>query len=110
MNFDVKFTDTGATITLNNNFTQKPQDIVLHLPWFVNTSGVTADGKKINVANNAAVLPATVRSVQIAWQKKADAPALSYVSAVNDYKAEYRRRYEHWLQTGENQNAAASGR
>ncbi len=110
VNFDVKFTDAGATMTLNNNFSQRPQDIVLHLPWFVNVSAVTADGKKINIVNNAAVLPASVRSVQIAWQKKTDAPALSYENAVKDYKAEYRRRYEHWVQTGQNQSAAAAGR
>ena len=110
VNFDVKFSDAGATIALNNDFSQRPQDIVLHLPWFVNLSGVTADGKKINVVNNAAVLPASVRRVQIAWQKKADAPALNYENAVKDYKTEYRRRYEHWLQTGQNQRAAATGR
>ena len=110
VNFDVKFTDTGATITLNNKFTQRPQDIVLHLPWFANVSGVTADGKKMNVANNGVVLPANVRSVQIAWQKKTDAPALSYENAVKDYKTEYRRRYERWVQTGQSQSAAATGR
>ncbi len=110
VNFDVRFTDTGATISLNNNFTQKPQDIILHLPWFANVSGVTADGKKINVANNAVVLPANVRTVQIAWQKKADAPALNYENAVKDYKTEYRRRYEQWLQTGQSRSAAVAGR
>lgn len=101
VNFDVKFIDSGASITLNNNFTQKPQEIVLHLPWYVKVSNVIADGKKINVANNAAVLPVNVRAVQIAWQNKPDGPAISYENAVKDYKAEYRRRYEQWLQTGE---------
>jgi len=110
VNFDVKFTSDGATMTLNNTFTQKPQDIVLHLPWFVNVSGVSADGKKINVANNAALLPTNVRNVQIAWQKKPGAPALSYDHAVKDYKAEYRRRYERWIRTGQNTDKALGGR
>ena len=110
VNFEVKFTDRGATISLDNNFTQKPQEIVLHLPWFATVSGVTADGRKISIVNGAAVLPASVRTVQIAWQKKDDAPALNYENAVKDYKTEYRRRYEHWLPTGENQSPAAAGR
>ena len=110
VNFDVKFTNTGATVQLNNSFTQRPQEIVLHLPWFVDVSEVTADGKRINVASNTAVLPANVRVVQIAWRKKSDAPTLSYENAVKDYKAEYRRRYQHWMQTGESQSTAPTGR
>jgi hypothetical protein len=73
-------------------------------------SGVTADGKKISIVNSAVVLPASVGTVQIAWQKKNDAPALNYENAVKNYKTEYRRRYEHWLATGENQSTAAAGR
>jgi len=56
----------------------------------------------VRVSGNAVTLPANTREVQIAWQKRSDAPALSYDNAVKDYKAEYRRRYEEWVQTGKN--------
>ena len=67
-------------------------------------SSVTADGKKLAVRNQAVVLPSNAKEVQISWQKKSDAPALNYANAVQDYKAEYRRRYEQWVRTGNNQS------
>jgi len=102
VNFELRSTETGATLELNNRFKNAPQEIVLHMPWFVSVSSVTADGKKLAVSGNSVVLPATAHSIQIGWQRKADAPALNYENAVRDYKAEYRRRYEQWTQTGKN--------
>lgn len=102
VNFDLRFGNRGATLQLNNKFRDAPQQIVVHLPWFVNVTSVTADGKKLTVSDNTVLLPANSRIVQIAWQKKADAPALNYENAVKDYKAEYRRRYEQWVQAGKN--------
>ena len=102
VNFELRSTETGATLELNDRFKNAPQEIVLHMPWFVSVSSLTADGTKLASSGNSVVLPATVHSVQIVWQRKADAPALNYESAVRDYKAEYRRRYEQWMQTGKN--------
>jgi hypothetical protein len=68
----------------------------------MNVSAVLVDGKKFAAANKAVVLPTKAREVQIEWQKKTDFPALSYDNAVRDYQAEYRRRYDQWLQTGKN--------
>src|SRR5438067_1403085 len=102
VNFDVQFRDGGAVLRLDNKFNQGPQDIVLHLPWFMNVSAVTANGKKLSISNGAVVLPVSVREVEITWQQKQDPPKLSYENAVKDYKAEYRRRYEQWIQTGKN--------
>jgi hypothetical protein len=100
VNFEVQSGNDSATISLNNKFSQAPQAIVLHLPWFMNVSSVSADGKPLKVSANAVTLPANARQVQLRWEKKSDAPALNYANAVRDYKTEYRRRYEQWIQTG----------
>jgi hypothetical protein len=100
VNLEMRFSDGGATLRLDNRFRDLPQQLVLHLPWFMNVSTVTADGKKLAVSNQAVVLPGTTKQVQIAWQKKPDAPTLNYENAVKDYKAEYLRRYEQWIKTG----------
>jgi hypothetical protein len=102
VNFEVRFAANTATLRMENKFRQPPQQLVLHLPWFMNVSGITADGKKVSIVNNSAILPLSTREVHIEWQKKSDAPALSYDRAVKDYKVEYRRRYEEWIQTGKN--------
>jgi hypothetical protein len=102
VNFEVRFAANTATLRMDNKFRQPPQQLVLHLPWFMNVSGITADGKKVSIVNNSAILPLSTREVHIEWQKKSDAPALSYDRAVKDYKVEYRRRYEEWIQTGKN--------
>jgi hypothetical protein len=46
------------------------------------------------------VLPAGVKHVELFWQRRASLPDLSYQSAVRDYKAEYRKRYEQLLRDG----------
>jgi hypothetical protein len=104
VNLEMRFSDGGATLRMDNKFRDVPQQVILHLPWFMTVSAVTADGKKLAIRNQSVVLPSNAKEVQIAWQKKADAPALNYANAVKDYKAEYRRRYEEWVRTGTNQS------
>ena len=99
VNLEMRFSDGGATLRLDDRFRDLPQQLVLHLPWFMSVTAVNADGKKLAVSNQAVVLPGNTKQVQIAWQKKPDAPTLNYENALKDYRAEYRRRYEHWIKT-----------
>ena len=73
---------------------------MLHLPWFLEESSVVADGLPIPVAEGAAHLPATVREVRIVWSRRLPVN-MSFQRTVDSYKKEYRRRYEHLLETGE---------
>jgi hypothetical protein len=103
VNFDVNFTsDTDATMTFDNHFRTAPLAMVLHLPWFVNVQSVTVDGKVFRLLQGTVHLPSNARSVHIRWTRQANTPALNYVNAVNQYKTEYRRRYEEFLKTGQN--------
>ncbi len=100
VSFDFKFASGRATLTLDNRFSDKPQAIVLHLPWFMNVSSVTADGKPIAMKAGAVSLPIATRGVEIVWTRKSGAPALSYANAVRDYQTEYAKRYQEFLRTG----------
>ena len=95
VNFDLEFAPGRATLSLDNHFSEQPQSIVLHLPWFMDVNRVMADGKEAAVRNGAVTMPITARSIEITWTKKAGVPALSYAKAVSDYKAEYARRYQN---------------
>ncbi len=100
VNFDLDTAPGQATLTLNNNFTQAPRAIVMHLPWFMEVTGVSADGKPAVIKDRTVTLPPTTRKVEMTWTKKPGTPALSYASAVREYKAEYARRFNEFLRTG----------
>jgi hypothetical protein len=93
-------TPSQAEITLHDHFADPPAHIVLHLPWFMETSKVVADGVSLAVNGNSVFLPPNVSTVQIEWRKRASAPSLSYQAAVAQYKQEYAAHYKQFLRTG----------
>ena len=92
--------DKVAILKIDSRFEHPPKELVLHLPWFLEESSVVADGLPIPVAEGAAHLPATVREVRIVWSRRLPVN-MSFQRTVDSYKKEYRRRYEHLLETGE---------
>jgi hypothetical protein len=83
-----------AVLHLNPAFTAPPQQIVVHLPWFVDLNSATADGKDLQAASGALVVSPGTREIHIHWTLKHNASDLSYERTVKDYKAEYARRYQ----------------
>jgi hypothetical protein len=101
LDFTLAVTDDRlAVLKIDSKFERPPQEIVLHLPWFLDISSVTADGRPIDFANGAAHLPATVREVRITWKSRRPVN-MNYQRTVDSYKKEYRRRYELLLDSGE---------
>jgi hypothetical protein len=83
-----------AVLRLEPAFTAAPSQIVIHLPWFVDLSTATADGKPIQPVHGALAVSPGVKEIHLHWSVKANTPSLSYARAVEDYKAEYARRYQ----------------
>jgi hypothetical protein len=83
-----------AVLHLNPAFNRPPQQIVVHLPWFVDLNSATTDGKSIQATNGTLVVFPGTREIRIHWALKSNAPSLSFDRAVNDYQAEYSRRYQ----------------
>jgi hypothetical protein len=83
-----------AVLHLNPAFTAPPEQIVVHLPWFVDLKSATADGKDLQAASGALVVSPGTREIHIHWTLKPNASDLSYERTVKDYKAEYARRYQ----------------
>lgn len=101
VNFTLAFTANGATLSLSPQFTEAPARTILHLPWFMDTTKVTIDGRPASIKDGEVVLPAATRKVELEWTRRAGAPDLSYEGAVTAYKDEYRRRYEKWVSSAE---------
>ncbi len=100
VNFELSCEPEAAVLSLNNQFINRPKELVLHLPWFMEVSSVQVDGKAMPAKNVTVSLPIETRRVEIQWRRKAEAPNLNYETAVADYKREYRRRYEEFLMKG----------
>jgi len=89
-----------ASVDIDADFRDLPEAIVLHLPWFMDVAEVRADGEVVRVEEGRAVLPAATRGVLVRWTRREGAPQLSYERTVQEYKAEYRRRYERFHRDG----------
>ncbi|MGA2848521.1 MAG: hypothetical protein ABSE46_05970 [Terracidiphilus sp.] len=89
-----------AILSLKTEFTAAPREIVVHMPWFVDVQNATADGKAIRAAHGMLTVPPGTKEIRLRWTVKAGAPALSYKGAVEDYKAEYARRYQTLMHGG----------
>ena len=83
-----------AVLQLEPAFTAAPRQIVVHLPWFVDLTSATADGKAIQPAHGALTVAAGVKEIRLHWTVKPKTPPLSYARAVEEYKSEYARRYQ----------------
>ncbi|MGB7267818.1 MAG: hypothetical protein WBC92_20030, partial [Terracidiphilus sp.] len=92
--------DSLAVLHLSAAFTTPPQQIVVHLPWFMDLKSATADGKPLHPSNGALTVPPATQSIELRWSMKPNTPRLSYNRAVTDYKAEYARRYQALMHGG----------
>ena len=88
--------ESEATLRIDSHFTNPPDKLVVHLPWFMSTEDVSADGKPVVLSRNAAVVPAGTREVNIRW-KHSQSVNYSYKKAVEDYKNEYAKKYEAYM-------------
>jgi hypothetical protein len=97
--------DGEAVLRLHAAFTAAPSRIVVHIPWFVNLQSAMVDGKPVQAAGGALIVSPLTREIRLGWTVKRNTPRLSYESAVENYKAEYARRYRELMhpEAGEKQ-------
>jgi hypothetical protein len=89
--------DTTATLAVASRFTRPPSEVVVHVPWFVDVRGAEVDGRRVTVEGGVLRLAPDARSVRLTWTRRPEAAPLSYERAVEDFKREYRRRWEAWI-------------
>jgi hypothetical protein len=93
--------EDSAVLNLTTFFLHPPRKMILHLPWFMDVTSIVADGVSLPIMDGAAILPNTAKKVLVHWKRRQGASEMSYDRTVESYKAEYRKRYEHLLSTGE---------
>ena len=86
-----------AVLKIDAHFERAPQQVIVHVPWFVQLQSATVDGHAVPAKDGALTLPSSAREVRIQWAEKPGTPRMSYAHAVDDYKAEYVRRYNELM-------------
>jgi len=99
VNFDFQFSDGSAILNLDNTFIHTPEKLILHIPWFMSLKELKADGNMLNLKDNSVELPVSCKKITIEWQKNSEIK-FSYQQIVDDYKKEYRKRFEDFLING----------
>jgi hypothetical protein len=95
----LRFTDEGAAFELQPLWLAQPRCVVLHIPYFVRLERFETDATSSKLENSALVLSPDVRRVRLIWTKL-DAPPISFETTVEEYKAEYARRYALYVKSG----------
>jgi hypothetical protein len=108
--------ETTAILELNTNYRDEPQHLIFHQPWFYKIDHAESDGKLLKVDNNELIIPVHATRITLRWHRRKPVPSLNYDHAVENYKTEYRKRYEEWTTQGKsydwrpkNANADAPG-
>lgn len=80
----------GATLDLQNHWNKAdaPEHVVFHLPWYLIVSSVTANGKELEVKNDAVEIPLNATQVEFHWTWNFH-PNLSYKEAVKQFLIRY---------------------
>lgn len=90
--------DATAVLRLDVQWRKTPPEaVVIHIPWFMQVKVVSADGKPVKVSHGAVKVSGMTTEVRIQWQRKSGVPEFSYEKTVNDYRSEYRKRYEAYM-------------
>jgi hypothetical protein len=90
----------GWDLTISSHFREKPDHLVVRVPWFYDVQKAEADGQPVTAREGAWILPANTTSLRVAGRIKPNTPELSFDHAVEQYKREYAQRYENYLRTG----------
>ena len=101
MNFTLTTRGTSSVLKLESGLTRRPKALVLHYPWFMNVRSVKVDGKAVKPGKGGVqMLSPGTRSVEFGWARKSTSPRLSYINAVQDYRKEYRKKFEEFQKNG----------
>lgn len=95
----LRFREDGADFTLEPRYRATPIRLILHVPFFVDLESFKTDAKESRLAAGGIELSPDATHVTLQWTRKHGAP-LSFESVLDQYKQEYRRRYEEYCAAG----------
>jgi len=100
IDFSLEIEKDGARLSLQPKFRENPDQIIFHIPWFVDLIEASEDGEKIKPKNGILRLNPQTKEVTFKWEIR-PIGAISYDYFVQEYKEKYRAKYKEFLERGE---------
>jgi hypothetical protein len=92
VNASMKFTETGATVTFDNDFHTTPRHLVVRVPYFVDLVKFDADAQSLKREGDVIRLSPDATSMTMEWKPK---PGV-HDNASQNLLLTYRREVGHW--------------
>ena len=94
VSLEVKSSEQGAVIKFTPAFRKNPEAVLVHLPYSVQATEVKVNGRPAEISKDGTVaVGPEAAEISVTWQRGAGAD-LGYRKTVDDYKAEYLRKWE----------------
>lgn len=90
----------GFDVRITSQFRNPPKRLVVRIPWFYELDSIQADGQIATPQDGHVIVAAGTRELKVRGRIKPETPPLSFEKAVEQYKVEYKRRYDEFLRTG----------
>jgi len=103
INFTLEFKKGSAHLKLEPQFREAPEKIIFHIPWFAAVREALADGQKIEAEERVILLSPETKEVTLDWTLT-PVGAMNHGHFIQEYKEEYRTRYQEFLEKGEKGN------
>jgi hypothetical protein len=93
-------TSAGFEVKLSNRFWREPRHLVITIPWFYDVQSVEVDGRPAKIERGKLYVSAHARQLRVVGRIRPGTPPMSFERAVDNYKREYKKRYDEFLRTG----------
>ena len=88
LSYSIETTTDGATVRIDPQWRKAPQALRFHIPWFLDLTAASVDGKPATAKDRVLELPPTARVVELKWTRNAS-PNLNYRTGVERYVDRY---------------------
>lgn len=96
ISFTAEVKKDRLVIDFSSSWHTVPLHLIFHFPYFTKVSRILVNGLETPLQEDHAALSPHARRIEIFWQNDAHRERLSYDTAVEDFKREYRERYRIW--------------
>ncbi|MBC7288249.1 MAG: discoidin domain-containing protein, partial [Armatimonadetes bacterium] len=99
------FAAESMELQIEPRWRQAPRRLIVHIPWFMEGLSALADGNAVHIENapfgqgQVLSVPPSTASLVVRWRRIED-PTMSYDAAVEEWKAENRKRFEEYVAKG----------
>lgn len=94
------FDDWNWVVSLSSKFRTTPKRLLVRVPWFYQVRRAEIDGRLAEVKDGHIALPTDARELRVRGAIRHGTPEISFDRTVDEYKREYRTRYQEFLRTG----------